>query len=416
MQIEHGHLLIIGLAAADPLVKQLEEFGYYVRVAANAEGAMAIDIERSIDLILLDIRSPGLIGTGIVEELKSIEALRLTPVMVVARMDDSQTIEQFLAVGVRDYIREPLTPQLVKARLDAFLEMRRLLNQQEHEKVIKYERELTIGRQIQTTFLPSSLPDVPGYEIAARWTPARQVAGDFYDAFTMPNNRIGLVIADVSDKGVHASLFMALFRSLIRALAQQHYSLGLLDELAASGQRAARPASGGATGRRNRLPSVGTQALKNTMERTNNYVANTHLTANMFCTTFFAVLDPATGQLLYINAGHESPAIVGPSGVKQRLKSTGFVLGMMPDTEFGIEQAQLAPGDILMTYTDGVPDARDPAGKFFTEKALLAMLEQPDATATAMLDRVDATLRAHIDTADQFDDITMLAVRRIEPS
>jgi sigma-B regulation protein RsbU (phosphoserine phosphatase) len=333
--------------------------------------------------------------------------------MVLASPDDTATVEQFLAVGVRDYIREPFTPRLIKARLDSFLEMRRLLNQQEHEKVIKYERELTIGRQIQTTFLPSSLPEVPGWEIAARWIPARQVAGDFYDAFHMPNNRVGLVIADVSDKGVHAALFMALFRSLLRALAQQHYSLGLLDELSGTPLVTTQPGATDRSGRRRRLPSIGTQALKNAMERTNNYVANTHLTANMFCTTFFGVLDPATGQLIYINGGHEAPAIVDATGVKQRLKSTGYALGMMPDMEFGIEQTQLAPGDILMTYTDGVPDARNPVGKFFTEKGLLALLEKPDGTATAMLDRIDTTVRTHIAEADQFDDITMLAVRRI---
>jgi sigma-B regulation protein RsbU (phosphoserine phosphatase) len=125
------------------------------------------------------------------------------------------------------------------------------------------------------------------------------------------------------------------------------------------------------------------------------------------------VLDPATGQLIYINGGHEAPAIVDATGVKQRLKSTGYALGMMPDMEFGIEQTQLAPGDILMTYTDGVPDARNPVGKFFTEKGLLALLEKPDGTATAMLDRIDTTVRTHIAEADQFDDITMLAVRRI---
>ncbi len=414
MQIEHGHLLVVGTGQDDQLIHQLEELGYYVRSAIDGTQALQLDATQPIDLVLVDSRFPGSAATGVLEQLKANEALRQTPVIVLAQPDDQSGIEQFLAVGAKDYICPPFTPTLLKARIETCLEARRLVSQKEHENFLKYERELQIGRQIQTSFLPEALPEVPGYEIAARWSPARQVAGDFYDAFPMPNHRVGLVIADVCDKGVHAALFMALFRSLVRALAQQHYSLGLLDELAADAATSPRRASGE---RRQRLPRIGTQALKNTVERTNNYVANTHATTSMFATMFFAVLDPATGQLIYINGGHEYPIIQAPDGtIKARLKATGLAVGMMPDTVFGIEQAQLDPGDMLLGYTDGVPDARDPAGHFFTEKRFLALLDQPITSAVSTLDRIDTTLRGHISTADQFDDITMLAIRRMPAS
>jgi phosphoserine phosphatase RsbU/P len=152
--------------------------------------------------------------------------------------------------------------------------------------------------------------------------------------------------------------------------------------------------------------------LKNAIVLTNNYIAGTHADSNMFATIFFGVLDPATGIMIYINGGHERPAIVGPTGVKARLDPTGPAVGMMPDMDFEIEQVQFDPGDVLITYTDGVPEAKNPAGKLFTEKNLLAVLAEPAPSAVGLLDRIEGTVRAHIAGAVQFDDITMLAVRR----
>jgi len=133
----------------------------------------------------------------------------------------------------------------------------------------------------------------------------------------------------------------------------------------------------------------------------------------MFATVFFGILDCTSGSLMYINGGHELPAIVGSDGVRERLRTTGPAVGMIPDAEFGIEQTQLNPGDILFTFTDGVPDARNPAGKLYTEQRLLSLLIEPAPTAVSLIDRVDTMVRGYIAEADQFDDITMLAVRRI---
>src|SRR5688500_11984679 len=110
MQIEHGHLLVVGMSPADPLLGQLEELGYYVRSAIDGGQTRCVDASRSIDLVRLDVRSSSAIETGVVEQIKTHEALRQTPVMVLASAGDTSTVEQFLALGVRDYISEPFTP------------------------------------------------------------------------------------------------------------------------------------------------------------------------------------------------------------------------------------------------------------------------------------------------------------------
>src|SRR5262249_19237014 len=133
----------------------------------------------------------------------------------------------------------------------------------------RYERDVQIGRQIQASFLPDTLPQANGWEISARFQPAREVAGDWYDAFSLTHGRVGLVIADVCDKGVGAALFMALMRSLIRAYAQQHYALRWLDAVASDDLSAPHASTPG--GRR-LPPSVGVTALRNAIELTNNYI------------------------------------------------------------------------------------------------------------------------------------------------
>jgi serine phosphatase RsbU (regulator of sigma subunit) len=117
--------------------------------------------------------------------------------------------------------------------------------------------------------------------------------------------------------------------------------------------------------------------------------------------------------LTYINAGHDAPALIGPGGVKARLDRTGPVVGVIPDARFEIDRVLLEPGDILFAYTDGVTEARDPAGQFFTEERLRAILQQPIPAAGALVDRVIASLNDHIAGAEPYDDVTMLAVRRL---
>lgn len=311
----------------------------------------------------------------------------------------------------------PYQQQLVQwlaAQATAALNNHRLLQQQ--AQYLKGERDLQIGRQIQLDFLPETLPEIPGWEIAAYFHPARDVAGDFYDAFPMPNGRIGLVMADVCDKGVGAALFMSLFRTLVRVLARQTYSLSLLDQLTNETPRrqsGAASSSKSASAAKIRLPRTGTQALQNAITMTNNYIAETHYRTSMFATMFFGVLDPATGNMIYINAGHEAPVIYNSGGIKAHLGSTGPAVGMMPGMDFQIEQIQLAPGDSLFTYTDGVPEAHSPSGAMFSDQRLYDLLEKHAESVTETVDQIEQAVRTHISTAPQFDDITMLAVRRL---
>lgn len=268
------------------------------------------------------------------------------------------------------------------------------------------ENELEKGRQIQHDFLPERILQLPDWEIAACFHPARQVAGDFYDVFDLPHGMVGLAIADVCDKGVGAALFMALFRSLIRLFSGQIF-------LEQADYRPPEFVTCLAANPKQDTNLAYTEPLK-AVPLTNNYIAHTHSQMSMFATMFFGVLDPATGWLSYINGGHEPPIIVGPSGIKGRLKPTGPAVGMMPDMKFKVQQVQLEPGDILIGYTDGVTEAHCPAGTFFGEQKLLSLVEEATPSAQVLLDQIVKHVCAHIADTDQFDDITILAVRRLE--
>ncbi len=277
------------------------------------------------------------------------------------------------------------------------------------KEYVKLEQDIHVARRIQAGFLPRSLPKLDGWEISASFQPAREVAGDFYDAFAMTQNRrVGFVIADVVDKGVPAALFMALVRSLTRAFAQQNYSVDWTSMLGKDTQRR------GSSKRTRALPSAGTMSLLNAVLLTNNYIVDNHVEDNMFATLFFGMLDPSNGQLAYINAGHNPPFILGADGtIKKSLPNTGAAVGMFRDIDYKIEQATLDPGDLLFTYTDGVTEARDPTGAFLTERGLLHWLDRPWGSATELLDTIQENLQRFMRGAVQADDITMLAVRRV---
>jgi serine phosphatase RsbU (regulator of sigma subunit) len=280
------------------------------------------------------------------------------------------------------------------------------------EQVEAYSQELNAelekGRQMQVNFLPNQLLEVPGWESAAFFKPARQVAGDFYDVFQIPGGSIGFVVADVCDKGVGAALFMALFRSLIRIFSGQT----TMDGLPLTCSNAVLDQNDGFAGNPSVDPTHVT-ALK-AIYLTNNYIALNHGDLAMFATLFFGVLDPDTGVLSYVNGGHEPIFVVGPAGgVKERLAATGPSVGVEPKINFKIQQSRLEPGDILLGYTDGVVEANASDGGFFTNERLVATLEAPATSAAELIDRIAGSLEKHIGEADQFDDVTLLAIRKI---
>lgn len=398
-------------AALTPLLEQL---GYSVVVANSGREAFEVLPAQHFDLIFLSITLWGMNSYQILERLKDNGILRSTAVIMLVTSDTTLGVERCLDLGASDYLAEPFVLAVLKTRIAACMSLQRLReyerNDEEREALLKIERDVQIARQIQLGFLPNQLPQLTGWEIAARFHPAREVAGDFYDAFTLTQNRrLGLVIADVCDKGVGAALFMSLSRSLIRAFAQQNYSISDWTSLLVD-DKPARPRNQ-AQGRQ-AMPSIGAAALKNAMTLTNNYITTNHLDMNMFVTLFFGVLDPLSGALIYVNGGHCPPVIVSPEGeIKARLATTGPAVGLFPDVSFEIAHAQLDPGDMLFCYTDGVTDARNPGNELFGEKRVRQLAMQPAASATALLNRFETNLQAHIASADQFDDITMLAVR-----
>ncbi|MBN1966884.1 MAG: SpoIIE family protein phosphatase [Anaerolineae bacterium] len=302
---------------------------------------------------------------------------------------------------------ESLTSQAAVA-----LNTQMLLDRQ--RELVVYEHDLQVGRRIQSNFLPDSLPQPPGWELAARFHPAREVAGDFFDAFPIDAAHLGIIVADVCDKGVGAALFMALMRSLMRASAQEHSPL----------HSTAAPEAHNAEQSTVRLHAsvpghtAGTLALARAIALTNDYVATLHADLGMFATTFFGVIEPASGVIAYINGGHNSPVIIDASGaVQARLDPTGPVVGAMPGMSFEIRAVRLQPGDMLVAFTDGVTEAHNQDRILYDEERLLAVLAQPPGSASALLDALEADLQAFVAGADQFDDVTMMAVHRLpEPA
>jgi serine phosphatase RsbU (regulator of sigma subunit) len=237
----------------------------------------------------------------------------------------------------------------------------------------RLERELELAREIQQSILPQELPCRPGFECAARYRPARQVGGDFYDVIPLAGGRVGLVMADVSDKGIAAALFMALTRSLIRAEA-----------------------------RRSSLPQqVLTDVHKLLLEISES---------NMFVTVFYGVLDPAEGTLRYVRAGHDRPLLLSPARSACRfLEGDGMFLGVVESLTLEEVHMELQPGDLLVLYTDGVTDAHAPSGELFgAERLQRAVCAAGRPSAQDICDRVFARVEQFQAGAVQYDDMALL--------
>jgi sigma-B regulation protein RsbU (phosphoserine phosphatase) len=277
--------------------------------------------------------------------------------------------------------------QTLTASMSVALENARLWEQEDlYRKAL--EREFEIGREIQASFLPERLPRPRGWEIAASLKSARQVAGDFYDVFRLPTGRIGLVIADVCDKGLGAALFMTLFRSLIRAGANSDFFSG------------AGHFEGDANSAR----------MKNAIHLTNNYIAGTHADTGMFATIFFGTLDASTGLLSYINAGALPPIVINKDGLKQTLERTGPAIGVTLDADYNIGDVELKQGDLLFAFTDGLTDAINNAGEYYNQMNLLSMLGG-SKRLSAILEEIQNSIQSFAAGIKQQDDITLLAVK-----
>ncbi len=370
-------------ANRDVLSRRLKRQGHDVLAVENGRLALETLREKPFDLVLLDIMMPEMNGYQVLEEIKADSALRHIPVIMISAVDDMDSVVRCIELGAEDYLFKPFNPVLLRARVSASLEKKRLRDQ-EQAYLTAVKQELELGRRMQADFLPEHLPQLADWEIVASFHPAREVAGDFYDAFPLDDGRVALVLADVCDKGVGAALFMVLVRSLIRAFAEQSASMN--------------------------LNPMGVVQLANDYITRHHHNNKSHLF--MFATLFLGVLEPETGLMTYVNGGHEPPAIINVHGVKTVLDPTGPAVGLMPDSRFSFQQVQFAHGDILVAYTDGVTEARSPTNEMFGEERMIALLENPISSASDALQRIEAAVRQHMADRLASDDITMLAVQR----
>ncbi len=252
----------------------------------------------------------------------------------------------------------------------------------------RLEREMQLAREIQRAFLPHSLPKLPGWDMQVNWRPARQVGGDFYDFFELPDGRFGLVIADVADKGMPAALFMTLVRTLVRATVRDLAS----------------PAA--------------------VLRRVNNLIVP-DATGGMFVTLAYAVLDLKTGELTIANAGHNPPLWLRCKGCQlEDIQRTGMALGVLEDNPFEERTCKIGKGDFLILYTDGVTDAFSPEGHDFGDQRLRQAIGDacqsttiPDGpaslTAQQMLDAIDQQVVAFVADGVPSDDLTLLVLKRL---
>ncbi len=386
----------------DLLARRVRRLGHQVVMAEDGMQALAVLRGQSVDVVLLDIMMPKMNGYEVLEAMAADEQLREVPVIMISAIDEKESIARCIELGADDYLPKPFDPLILQARLGASLARRRL---REREQLYQRSlvRELEIGQEIQAHFLPESLPTLDGYEFAARLRSAKMVGGDFYDAFALAGGReVVAVIGDVCDKGVGAALFMSLFRSLLRALAEQSDGVRWNER--------------GTTRERRRdagtRPEAVTGHLLRTITLANDYVAGTHSRSNMFATVFFAIVDGDTGLVQYINAGHEPPVIVGPHGIRT-LPPTGPALGLMPGLPFEVARVTLRPGESLVAWTDGVTEARAAGGEaLFGEERALETVRSGGDSAEGLLQTILAAVDRWADGAEQADDITLLAVRR----
>lgn len=258
------------------------------------------------------------------------------------------------------------------------------LRDAEHAYLEAIKHELELGREIQGSFLPREMPEINGWEIEHAFSPAREVSGDFYDAFTLPTGHIAFLIADVSGKDVGAALFMVLIRTLIRSLSE--------------------------------VILIESGNPLDTVHLTNTYLINHHYGNNgryMYATLFMAILDPRSNTITYINAGHNPPAVVNKNGgVRKWISTTGPAVGIIPDGQFIQSKIQLEPGEMLFCYTDGVTEARDPEGTLFSKNKLASILDSAFNSASDTVSHVESAVNDHCMGLAPHDDITMLALRR----
>jgi len=372
-----------------------------VGAARNAAEALQLCRLAAPEMILLDLnRHPGNWQEtirGVQRLLPAVQLVLLTEVQDEAWVDQEFAARPLYRVS-RDVSEDELQAALTQIAQDA--ERHRVVqarfahkldpepeNEAEQRGGISRNeammaREMVMAGKIQADILPEEPPVLRGWDIASRLLPARDTSGDFYDFIPLGERKLGMVMADVTDKGMGAALFMALSSSLIRTYAARYPTLPAIA-----------------------LAAVSERILSDTR-------------GSMFVTAFYGVLEPHTGRLVFANAGHPPGCLISTRRGKEsidHLRPTGMALGVSEEARWKQKEARMAPGDVLVLYTDGITEATDPNGVFYEEDRLLeSVLRRMHGTAQQILDGLLEDVHQFVGPTPRQDDIALIVIRREE--
>ena len=349
----------------------------FVFAGNGVEALEQLTKDPDIDMVVSDINMPQMDGLTLLEQIPKVDPNVRS--VIISAYGDMRNIRTAMNRGAFDFVTKPLDFEDLQITIDRTLqhmaEWKDAL--QSRDKLVALQNELDVASKMQQSILPTSFPATAEYEAYGNMAPARNVGGDFFDVVYMDNGHIGLAVADVSDKGVPAALFMMSSRTLLKGSA-----IGMRDPGIVLGE------------------------------------VNTRLTENnesmMFVTLVYALFDPETGTLIYANGGHCNPLVVHPDGSSTELALTGGVaLGVMPHLEYREGSTTLNPGDTLVLYTDGVSEAMNAEGEEFgVERLQQIFANQPPASARAAIEAIMQAVSDFAGGTPQSDDVTCLVLRR----
>jgi sigma-B regulation protein RsbU (phosphoserine phosphatase) len=362
------------------VVKGILSTDYMVKAAINGQMALKIVEKAPPDLILLDIMMPGMSGYEVCEQLKSNPDTRDIPVIFLTAMEQTTDEAKGFDLGAADYITKPVNPPILQARVRTHLALKQSMDELQAAYAIikkhseRMEQELSVGHDIQMSMLPITFPEKPEFALHACLQPAREVGGDFYDFFFVDDDKICLVVGDVSGKGVPAALFMAVTKTMLKTQAADDPS----------------PAS--------------------IVTRVNDDLSADN-PASMFVTLFIAIVDTRTGEFCYTNAGHNPPYVLRGDTTECLNQRHGPVLGAVEGVAFRESMGSLHKDDTLLVFTDGVTEAMNTDDQLYTEARLEDLIagntDGPDSLTRRIIDDVEK----YATGAEQADDITILAYR-----
>lgn len=351
--------------------------GLYEFVFAH-NGVEALEVlndEGDIDMVLSDINMPRMDGLTLLEQIPSVDPNVRS--VIVSAYGDMKNIRTAMNRGAFDFVTKPIDFEDLKITIERTLrhmeEWRDALSSR--DKLVALQNELEVANKIQQSILPTEFPKSPAYEIFANMEPARDVGGDFYDVIRLANGRLGLAIADVSDKGVPSALFMMSSRTLLKGTA------------------------------------VGVGKPAEVLCEVNDMLCEGNETAT-FVTVLYAEYDPADGKFTYANGGHNTPVVVHADGTSTLLPLTGGVaLGVLPGIPYRQHSVTLSPGDTVVLYTDGVSEAMNVDDEEFGLDRLCQIFEShPPHDAQKANQMVFEAVNNFAGEAPQSDDVACLTL------